>query len=81
LSPPGQHVPPGYQTRRQDSPPWEGFRQGLRELGYVEGVNVTIEWRWVTEDSDPVDLRRRLSLDRQRWNKHTDSKGDCRGEA
>jgi putative tryptophan/tyrosine transport system substrate-binding protein len=27
-------------------PPWEGFRQGLRDLGYVDGRNVTIEWRW-----------------------------------
>ena len=24
---------------------WEGFIQGLRELGYVEGRNITIEWR------------------------------------
>ena len=30
----------------QDAPAWEGFRQGLRELGYVDGRNVTIDWRW-----------------------------------
>src|SRR5438067_1249662 len=25
---------------------WEVFRQGLRELGYVEGQNLVIEWRY-----------------------------------
>jgi putative tryptophan/tyrosine transport system substrate-binding protein len=30
----------------EDSPSWQGFRQGLRDLGYVEGRNVTMEWRW-----------------------------------
>ena len=24
----------------------EGFRQAMRELGYVEGKNIVIEWRW-----------------------------------
>jgi putative ABC transport system substrate-binding protein len=30
----------------EDTPPWEGLRQGLRELGYVEGRNLGTEWRW-----------------------------------
>src|SRR3712207_2100859 len=30
----------------ENTPPWEGFRQGLRDLGYIDGRNVTIEWRW-----------------------------------
>jgi len=30
----------------QDSPSWDGFRQGLRELGYVDGRSVAMDWRW-----------------------------------
>jgi putative tryptophan/tyrosine transport system substrate-binding protein len=30
----------------------EAFRQGLRDLGYVEGKNIVIEWREANESSD-----------------------------
>jgi putative ABC transport system substrate-binding protein len=32
----------------------EAFRQGLRELGYIEGKNITIEWRSAQGQRDRV---------------------------
>ena len=37
---------------QQDSPAWEAFRQGMRDLGYVDGRNVSIESRWSEGKTD-----------------------------
>ena len=38
-------------SRSPENPgPSEGLRHGLRELGYVEGQNVTIAWQWARLD-------------------------------
>jgi putative ABC transport system substrate-binding protein len=40
----------------------EAFRQGLRELGYVEGKNIVIEWRSGTNDQIPALLAELVRL-------------------
>jgi ABC-type uncharacterized transport system substrate-binding protein len=42
------------QSRSVASVRIDPFRQGLRELGYVEGKNIVIEWRSSEEKLDPL---------------------------
>ena len=37
---------PGFPPGRVVNPIWTGFREGLREIGYVEDETIRIEWRW-----------------------------------
>ena len=34
-------------------PSLEGFRQGLRDLGYIEGQNIVLELRWDEDKPNP----------------------------
>ena len=36
----------------QPTPPYQAFQQGLRELGWVEGQNLAIEWRFSAGRAD-----------------------------
>jgi putative ABC transport system substrate-binding protein len=42
----------GYLAADPQAPTRESFRQGLRDLGYVEGQNILIEWRFAEDKID-----------------------------
>jgi len=42
----------GYLAADPQAPTRDSFRQGLRDLGYVEGQTILIEWRFAEDKSD-----------------------------
>ena len=44
----------GFGNPNNPGPQVEAFRQGLRELGYIEGKNLLVEYRYVEEKQDRV---------------------------
>jgi len=42
----------GFLSGRASGEPEEAFRQGLRELGYIEGQNIVIDWRFAKGNAD-----------------------------
>ena len=39
-----------------ESPPLQAFRQGLRDVGYVEGHNLVILWKFGDDSSDRLKI-------------------------
>ena len=44
----------GLGSAQSDALRVAGFRQGLKETGYVEGQNLTIEYRWAEDHNDRI---------------------------
>ena len=44
----------GFLSPTSDDSRVEAFRQGLRELGYVDGQNISIEYRWANGRFDKL---------------------------
>ena len=59
----GQSLPVvGFLAGRAAEPWLASFREGLRETGYIENQNVTVEYHWLDGEYDRDFVRRRVAV-------------------
>jgi hypothetical protein len=71
----------GTQSAEGYAGPLRAFRQGLKEAGYVEGENLTVEYRWANNEIERLpalanDLHLRNQGDKQTCLGHRETDAD-----